>query len=82
MNISINKNLNANKVEFEAGASAVQPKESPKEKPVLSITTMATDEESRIGSEVPAAALSREDALGRLVTSAFNFPPPPMPTFN
>ena len=82
MDISINRNLNANKVEFEAGASAVQSKEKTVEKPLLSITSRAADEASCIGSEIPEAALSREDALGQLVTSAFNCPPPPMPTFN
>ena len=32
-------------------------------------------------SEVPEAALSRDDALGRLVNSAFSLPAPPMPEF-
>lgn len=32
-------------------------------------------------ADVPAAELSREDGLGRLVSSAFNLPPPPMPQF-
>ena len=30
---------------------------------------------------VPDAALVRDDALGKLVNSAFNLPPPPMPDF-
>ena len=33
-------------------------------------------------TNVPAAELSREDDLGKLVSSAFNLPPPPMPNFN
>ena len=33
-------------------------------------------------TEVPAAELSREDDLGKLVSAAFNLPPPPMPNFN
>ena len=32
-------------------------------------------------SEVPDAALARDDELGRLVSRAFNFAPPPMPDF-
>ena len=32
-------------------------------------------------TDVPDAALSRDDALGKLVLAAFNMPPPPMPTF-
>lgn len=31
--------------------------------------------------EVPDAALSRDDELGRLVSAAFNLPTPPMPEF-
>ena len=32
-------------------------------------------------ADVPASALSRDDDLGRLVASAFNLPPPPVPAF-
>ena len=32
-------------------------------------------------AEIPDVALSRDDALGRLVGAAFNLPPPPMPAF-
>ena len=31
--------------------------------------------------EVPDTALLRDDALGKLVSAAFNLPPPPMPAF-
>ena len=31
--------------------------------------------------DVPDSALSRDDALGKLVTAAFNFQPQPMPSF-
>ena len=38
-----------------------------------------------VGSEpvadVPAGEMVRDDGLGRLVSSAFNLPPPPMPDF-
>ena len=33
-------------------------------------------------TEVPDAELRRDDALGRLVSSVFNLPPPPMPEFH
>ena len=32
-------------------------------------------------SDVPADALVRDDRLGRIVSSAFNLPPPQMPEF-
>lgn len=32
-------------------------------------------------ADVPDAALARDDALGKLVLSAFSMPPPPMPAF-
>lgn len=32
-------------------------------------------------ADVPDAALSRDDDLGKLVNSVFNLPPPPMPAF-
>ena len=32
-------------------------------------------------ADIPAGALARDDALGNLVSSAFNLPPPPMPEF-
>ena len=38
-------------------------------------------ESSEPVADVPADALSRDDALGKLVNSVFNLPPPPMPTF-
>jgi len=33
-------------------------------------------------ANVPDSALSRDDALGKLVNSAFSLPPPVMPTFD
>ena len=33
-------------------------------------------------AEVPEAALTRDDDLGNLVSSAFNLAPPPMPNFS
>ena len=31
--------------------------------------------------EVPEGVLSRDDELGKLMSAAFNLPPPPMPSF-
>ena len=33
-------------------------------------------------ADVPDEALSRDDELGKLMSTAFNLPPPPMPTFD
>ena len=32
-------------------------------------------------ADIPETALSRDDALGKLVNAAFSLPPPPMPAF-
>ena len=32
-------------------------------------------------ADVPDEVLSRDDALGKLMATAFNLPPPPMPAF-
>ena len=80
--ISINRNNGVNQVGFEASAPVVQPKGgSVEKKPMLSITNLSANEENSIGSDIPEVALSREDKLGALINSAFNYPPPPMPKF-
>ncbi len=81
MDISINNNHGVNKADFEVETPAVQPNGNNAEKPLLSISNISADEESSIGSDIPDTALSRQDALGKLVNSAFNLPPPPMPQF-
>ena len=53
-----------------------------RETPNLEITAgVAGLENSEPVADVPASALERNDALGNLVNSAFNLPPPPMPAF-
>jgi hypothetical protein len=48
----------------------------------LTVTTQPSDlRSSEPIADIPAAALVRDDALGNLVSSAFNLPPPPMPEF-
>jgi hypothetical protein len=48
----------------------------------LTITESTASPEDIAAAEIPDAALSRDDALGRLVGEAFNLPPPPMPAFD
>ena len=48
----------------------------------LTITNAVVSQEDIAAAQIPDAALSRDDALGKLIGSAFNLPPPPMPDFN
>ena len=54
-----------------------------KTRPALVITEARADSISGLeaAEEIPAAALRRDDALGRLLTSVFTLPAPPMPAF-
>ena len=71
------------------GANAVGAGDEPKNvgsKPVARDAVTFTNAPTGLASaepvsDIPDAALVRDDALGRLVNSAFSFPPPPMPTF-
>lgn len=47
----------------------------------LTITNATASPEDIAAAEIPDAALSRDDALGRLIGEAFSLPPPPMPDF-
>ena len=51
------------------------------EKPNLSITQAAVAPGEIAAAGIDESSLTRDDALGRLVASAFNLPPPPMPDF-
>ncbi|MBR4221905.1 MAG: hypothetical protein IKR81_12150 [Victivallales bacterium] len=81
MDISINRSNSVNQAGFEVSAPAVQSKGGNMEKPMLSITSLSANEDVSLGNDIPDAALSREDALGKFVNSAFNLPPPAMPKF-
>ena len=52
-------------------------------RPALVITEARADALEGAGAveEVPASALRRDDALGRLLSAAFALPAPPMPAF-
>ena len=47
----------------------------------LTITQSAVSPEDISAAAIPESALTRDDALGQLVASAFSLPPPPMPNF-
>ena len=47
----------------------------------LTITRATVSAEDIAAAEIPDAALTRDDALGKLIGSAFNLPPPPPPDF-
>jgi len=49
--------------------------------PVFTITEAVASPEDVEAAAIPESALSRDDDLGKLVTTAFNLPPPPMPNF-
>lgn len=47
----------------------------------VTITQAAAAPEDIAAAGIPEETLSRDDALGRFVSSAFSLPPPPMPDF-
>lgn len=49
--------------------------------PAFTITKAAASPEDVEAATIPESALSRDDDLGKLVSAAFNLPPPPMPNF-
>ena len=49
--------------------------------PAFTITNAAASPEAVEAATIPESALSRDDDLGKLVSAAFNLPPPPMPNF-
>ena len=48
---------------------------------LFTITQTAASPEDISAAAIPESALTRTDALGQLVASAFDLPPPPMPNF-
>ena len=82
MDISINTNHGVNKADLNAAAIPSPPQGTKGDRPVLSITHAdVASADDNLGIDVSETTLSREDALGRLISSAFNLPPPPMPKF-
>jgi hypothetical protein len=48
----------------------------------FTITEAVASPEDISAAAIPESELSRDDDLGKLVSAAFNLPPPPMPDFN
>ena len=82
MDIRINANQNIDKAQFEQTPPNVQPQGAKAERPVLSITHAPVSADDSMDLDVPDAAIARDDKFGRLVSSAFSLPAPPMPKFD
>lgn len=83
MNLDFNINIGRS-----AAPSAPVPSEGAPQKatqapsaPSLTITQAPTSPEDITAATIPDTALTRDDDLGLLVSSAFTLPPPPMPHF-
>ena len=63
----------------DAGLAAQDPQKPGT--PAFTITNAAASPEDVEAATIPESALSRDDDLGKLVSAAFNLPPPPMPNF-
>ena len=50
-------------------------------KPAFTITKGAASTEEISAAAITEKELARDDELGKLVSAAFNLPPPPMPSF-
>ena len=82
MEIRINSNTNIRNAEFESAKPMAQQKNPASAGASLSVTqASAAAVDDTMGIDVPEAMLTREDSLGKLVSSAFNLPAPPMPEF-
>ncbi len=57
-----------------------KPQNTPSPTP-LTVTEQTATPEDIAAAAISDAALTRDDALGKLVSSAFALPPPPMPNF-
>ena len=82
MEIRINSNMNIRNAEFESAKPVAQQKERPAVTQSLSISHAPTSAiDDTMGIDVSEESLTRTDALGKLINSAFNLPAPPMPEF-
>ena len=75
-NTSIQRTANTAAPQATAPLEKGQPKTAPGG---VTFTRAAADPEALAAAEIPDSALDRDDALGRLVSAAFNLPPPPFP---
>ncbi len=86
MELTINTSrfeISRNVAENASEASGAQKADGQVSKPLVSTNELAVagDEFASAVDAIPSETFSREDDLGRLVTSAFNFQAPPMPEF-
>jgi hypothetical protein len=77
---SINRTSNVQKAELPR-QDLPKAQEAKIERPNLTVTHAPVSQEDALGIDVPETALTRKDALGELVSSAFQLPAPPMPEF-
>ena len=74
--------LDASLVSGLASAATQSPNQLAAQSPsLLTITHATATPEDIAAAEIPDAALSRDDALGKLVSGVFSRPPPPRPAF-
>ncbi len=85
MDLNINVNTGLNNAAAIMAGGVQQPVHSGKAPEGnganVTITHAAVAPEDVAAAGIPDEALSRDDALGRLVASVFSLPPPPMPNF-
>ncbi len=89
MEINLGSNLGGNMgVRLEATTTPVEKSEAPGTSRVQCLTSGSAVEKgldalaaAEPTVEVPASELRRDDALGKLVDSVFNFQAPPLPKF-
>ena len=82
MEIRINTNTNIRNAEFDSAKPVAQQKGQASSAPSLSITEAPSAViDDTMGIDVSEESMTRTDALGKLITSAFSLPAPPMPEF-
>ena len=64
------------------GASGIDAGRGTHDKVTFTRTQPSNIASSEPVANVPDAALDRDDELGKLMSAAFNLPPPPMPSFS
>lgn len=84
MNLTIGNNVNTLGTSALAGNAMPEALPPPKdgfEGRGLTITHAVASAEDVAAAEIPESTFVRDDALGKLVSEAFSYPPPPIPAF-
>ena len=83
MDISVNKHPLPLTTPTPLGSQSAAEVSKGLSRPDLIITEAQPNPLSRLDAAepVPDSALQRDDPLGKLLSTAFNLPPPPMPAF-